>query len=390
MVGAGARVPGQTCTQAGEDFPGTPWAQLALAPERAWPFATGTGITVAVLSSGVDAGQPGLAGRVDPGFDALTGVGPADNDCLGLGTEIAGVIATHRSGAAGFTGLAPGVRVLPVRVVSEASSSGQGADPGVMAAAVRFAASHGAKVIDAAVPCYSDSADLRAAIADAIAAGVVVVGAVGDLGGHGGGAPTPYPAAYGGVVGVGAVDQNSARWQASASGPYVGLVAPGVAVVTTQRLRGFTAVNGTGIASGFVAAAAALVRQRRPDATPADVSLALIATASPIGGPRSPDFGHGMVNPYAALTVDLVDGKGSQRNGMDPPRPAAVHAQQNGNTLAIVAAGVTLAVTLAALLLAVAMPGGRRHRWRATLAAAPSAPDEPHEPGPPLRLFQDT
>jgi hypothetical protein len=382
------------CAEPGEDFPGTPWSQLAVSPERVWPFATGAGVTVAVLSTGVDSGRAGLTGRVDPGFDALAGGGPADDDCLGMGTEIAGVIAAHRTVATGLTGLAPDARVLPVRVVSEANASAQGAEPGVMAAAIRFATAHGAQVIDAAVPCYTDSADLRAAVADAIAAGVVVVGAVGDLAGQGGGTPTPYPAAYTGVLGVGAIDPAGGKWQGSASGPYVGLVAPGVAVIATQRVSGFVAVNGTGVASGFVAATAALVRQHRPTASSADVSLALLATASPMGGPRSPDFGHGMVNPYAALTVDLVDargvdGKGVQPKGLDPHRPGVAVQQRHGHGAALVAAAVVLVATVVALLMAGAMPGGRRHRWRATLAPPPAAPAEPQEPGPPVQLFPD-
>src|SRR5690606_12939289 len=80
------------CAQTGtaQEEPALLWPQLSLAPERVWPFTTGAGITVAVLDSGVDDRHPQLAGRVKQGYDAV-GRGRADSDCLGTGTQVAGV-----------------------------------------------------------------------------------------------------------------------------------------------------------------------------------------------------------------------------------------------------------------------------------------------------------
>ena len=106
------------CAEPGQAIAAVPWAQRLLAPERVWPFARGSAVTVAVLGSGVDAKHPQLAGRVLRGYDAITRRAGADSDCLGLGTQAAGVIAAQPTRAVGFVGVAPGVSVLPVRVVT--------------------------------------------------------------------------------------------------------------------------------------------------------------------------------------------------------------------------------------------------------------------------------
>src|SRR5215470_393101 len=94
-VPAAVAAPADNCAQPGQDYTPVPWQQQALAPERAWPFSRGSGVTVAVLSTGVDANQAQLRGRVSPGFDAATGSGTAADDCLGNGTQVAGVIAAQ-------------------------------------------------------------------------------------------------------------------------------------------------------------------------------------------------------------------------------------------------------------------------------------------------------
>src|SRR5687767_5955619 len=105
----------ETCAQPRTAYRPVPWPQRRLAPERAWPLTRGAGVTVAVLDSGVDATRPALAGRVARGFDAEVGTGVADNDCLGTGTQVAGVIAARPSDTTGFAGVAPDVTVVPVR-----------------------------------------------------------------------------------------------------------------------------------------------------------------------------------------------------------------------------------------------------------------------------------
>src|SRR4051812_6590250 len=107
-----AVAPADGCVPPGASGTLRSWATDLLAPTRAWPLSTGSGVRIAVLDSGVDAHQPLLRGRVLAGYDAI-GAGAGDTDCLGTGTQVASTIVG--TGA----GVAPAARIIPVRVVGE-------------------------------------------------------------------------------------------------------------------------------------------------------------------------------------------------------------------------------------------------------------------------------
>ncbi len=379
---------GQDCAEPGQDFRGVPWAQQLLAPDRVWPFTRGSGVTVAVLSSGVDANHPQLAGHVAAGFDAVASIGTADSDCLGLGTQVAGVIAARRVDDVGFAGLAPNVTILPVRVIADQHFGSAEADPTVLARGIAWAAASGAQVIDVAVAVYVDSTAVRAAVADALARGVTVVAAVGDRGDANDRNPTPYPAAYPGVVGVGALDEQGNRWAGSAHGGYVDLVAPGAEMVTLQRGGGMAVnVSGTGIASGQVAATAALVRARRTDLKPGQIARRLAVTTIPTA--VGPDLGQGIVNPYAAVNDTLVDASPVPLPALTRPHRERPPTWARARETAVVGTAAAAIVVTAVLALAVALPRGRRRSWRSGLAAPPPHHPQQREPGPPVMLFDE-
>jgi hypothetical protein len=346
---------------------------------------------VAVLSSGVDAAHLQLAGRVEPGIDVLAGGGRADNDCLGSGTQAAGVIVGSRAIPAGFTGFAPDAHIFPVRVTAPGVQYNQAVPSTVLTAGIRAATQAKVDVIDVTLATYSDDPELRAAVDDAISANIIVVAAVGDVSAQGGASatpPTPYPASYPGVIGVGAVDQALQRWQNSPAGGYVDLVAPGAAVVSLQRAGGLAVVDGTGIASAFVAATAALIWQHRPLAGPAEVARLLESTAVPIDGPDSQDYGHGLVNPYGAVTTELV-GASASRPARPWPAEGTASATSSRTMIAIAGAVASALGVAIAIVAAAAVPRARRRRWRASLAPALPPDPEPGEPGPPLLLFEE-
>jgi type VII secretion-associated serine protease mycosin len=387
---AAVAAPNDVCAQPGQDYTPVPWQQQVLAPERVWPFSRGSGVTIAVLSTGVDANQPQLHGRVSPGFDAAAGSGTAADDCVGSGTQVAGVIAAQALDGHGLVGLAPAVTILPVRVVSGSFVANQVSDAATLAKGIGWAVDHGAGVIDVAAVADAGSPALQAAVADALARNVIVVAAAGDLGDQAGTPPTPYPAAYDGVIGVGAVDPSGTRWNGSQAGPFVDLVAPGAQVVAPQRGHGMIAVNGTGIASGLVAAAAALVRGHSRSLSQDAVARQLIATATPVaGGPDSPIYGAGLVNPYGAVTDQLAGGRVATLPSL--PRAAAGEAQAwtGSRRAALTGTGAAVVVVLVVLIVAFALPRGRRRLWRSGLAK-PLPPQPEEEPGPPVMLFDET
>jgi membrane-anchored mycosin MYCP len=377
------------CADPGQDVKTVPWAQQMLGPSRVWPITRGAGVTVAVLDSGVDAGHAQLAGRVDAGVDALAGSGTANTDCVGTGTQVAGVIVGQSSNGIGFAGVAPAARVLPIRVIAQRGlGNANSTTPAALAKGINTAIDAGAQVIDVAVPTYTDDAALRAAVQRALSRQVLVVAAVGDLGGLNGGNPTPYPAAYNGVLGVGAVNETGARLDSSQYGDYVDLVAPGENILTLQRASGLITVSGTGVASGFVSGVAALVRAHTPALGAVDVARQLTATAAPAaGGPDSPQTGHGIVNPAGAVSDQLV--AGGPRPLAPVTRPSAESSPELAlsRRWALIGTGIAFCAALLVAAVAAALPRGRRRRWRAGQPPPPRLRTEPEEPGPPVLLF---
>ena len=117
----------------------------------------------------------------------------------------------------------------------------------------------------------------------------------------------PYPAAYDGVLGVGAIGPDGVRQDFSQVGPYVDIVAPGGDVTVAWPDGRYSVQSGTSYATPFVAATAALVRDYRPDLTAREVVRRIVATADPApGGVRSRAYGSGVVNPYRAVTETVA------------------------------------------------------------------------------------
>ncbi|WP_091561361.1 type VII secretion-associated serine protease mycosin [Micromonospora pattaloongensis] len=354
-----------------------PWAQQRYAPERLTPLATGRGITVAVIDSGVDDEHPQLRGRVLPGNDFLDG-GDGTLDCDGHGTAVASIIAAGPARVP-FRGLAPGARILPVRVSEQqiigGRESGRTVTATQFAEAIRWAVDHDADVLNLSVVLYEDHPAVRSAVEYAVAEDVVVVAAAGNL--HENGDPRPYPAAYDSVLGVGAIGADGSRQQYSQVGSYVDVVAPGGGVLAAAPGRGHAAQDGTSYAAPFVSATAALIRDYRPELRAGEVVQRIVSTTDPApGGRRSPAYGTGVLNPYRAVTETRPVGRPEPPAPLAPERmdPAAVaqqerRAQSRDRSLLLAALGGGVAGL--AVLLALVLPRGVRRRWR------PAGPADP-------------
>ncbi|GAA0219121.1 hypothetical protein GCM10010492_16310 [Saccharothrix mutabilis subsp. mutabilis] len=373
-----------------------PWAQQVLDPRRVWPRSRGAGVLVAVVDSGVDSDHPQLArpGKVREGRDFVRGERSGAFDCVSHGTGVAGVIAADPLPGIGFHGIAPDAEILPVRV-SERDVGDRGEslriDPRVLADGIRYAADMGAKVVNLSLAGFDDNAVVREAVAYAVGKDALVVAAVGN-GQRDETTELPsFPAGYDGVLGVGAVDIDGARFTGSQVGPYVDLVAPGSQVVAPTRVDGHSYVDGTSFAVPFVSATAALVRSAWPDLTAAQVAQRLLATANPArGGRGSSAYGAGLVDPYRAVT-----------DGLDPARPAALppHVPAPPDQAALdqaawlattgdaarLGAATALAAVVVVVLLVVVRRRGRRRRWQPAWAAP--LPARPAVAEPPEQTF---
>lgn len=279
------------------------WAPRRIGAEAAWDVQRATpSVSVAVVDTGVDYAHPDLVGRIDSinATDVIDG-GTAQ-DLYGHGTHVAGIIAANANNAAFVAGIAPSATVMPVRVLD---AQGSGTDAGV-AAGIEWAADHGADVINLSLGGSAPSSVLAQACAYARAKDCVIVAASGNAAASPGwvwGA-IEYPAAYPGVLSVGAVDANDTRAPFSEYGPDLDLVAPGVNIRSLYPGQKFADLQGTSMATPHVAAVAALLRSQNPTWTAVQVEQRLIDTSEDLGAAgKDYYFGNGLVRADLALGV---------------------------------------------------------------------------------------
>ncbi|OIJ88831.1 type VII secretion-associated serine protease mycosin [Streptomyces monashensis] len=288
------------------------WGLDALHLDEAWQTTKGKGVTVAVLDTGVEADHPDLVGNVLPGQDMIGfGARQGDRTWARHGTAMAGIIAGHGHGpgdSAGVMGVAPEAKILPVRVILEdgdpARTKARTTRGDALADGIRWAADHGADVINLSLGDDSNSAHPEPsedeAVQYALKKGVVVVASAGNGGEKGD--HISYPAAYPGVIVATAVDRYGTRAAFSTRRWYAAVSAPGVNVVIADPDHKYYEGWGTSAASAFVSGAAALIKAAHPDLAPAQVKKLLEDTAedAPAGG-RDDSRGYGMIDPAAAL-----------------------------------------------------------------------------------------
>jgi membrane-anchored mycosin MYCP len=337
-----------------------PWGQLSLNLEEAHRFATGKGIVIAIIDTGVDPRNPRLNGRVDPGGDYVDETKNGTDDCDGHGTEVAGVAAAKKT-EGDFVGAAPESRVLAIRQTSDRyefkgdANNEQRKGAGkvkTLAEAIVRAADKGAKVINISLTnCgtpkgfSADDRALQAAIKYAVdVKDSVIVTAAGNRDDQGNGCPAQNdnldpnnvkvissPAWFADdVLSVASIGSSGAVSDFSVWGPWVSIAAPGEEIISVDpkgdgltnanvTAQATTDIKGTSFASPYVAGIAALVRERFPNLKARDVMARLKATALQPGNSTGKDHktGHGMVNPVAALTAVLP----AEAPGFKTPEP---------------------------------------------------------------------
>jgi membrane-anchored mycosin MYCP len=394
----------------GTDLKAVPPSQQTLDPSAAWQFSRGDGQLVAVLDTGVRPG-PRLPG-VQPGGDYVESTDGL-TDCDGRGTAVAGLIA-GQPGDDGFAGIAPGARLVSLRVTSaKFSARSAGGDPSLgravvdvtaLGRAIVHAADLGARVITVSgIACLPadrnvDQGALGAAIRyAAVDKDAVIVAAAGNIGAAGAasgaacdsnpltdlGRPDD-PRNWAGVtsisvpswwqpyvLSVGSLTPGDQPSKFTMAGPWVGVAAPGESIVSVSNRDDGGLANGlpnehqqlvplagTSYAAGYVAGVAALVRSKYPELNSTQVIQRI--TKSAHNGARAPSnlIGAGPVDPVAALTWELPSATSGDKSPVKhvaaPPEPAPKSPLPR-----IVAFGGTAALLLA-VVAAAAIAARRR------------------------------
>ncbi|WP_454371632.1 type VII secretion-associated serine protease mycosin [Streptomyces bauhiniae] len=378
------------------------WHLDAMHAPEVWKSSTGRGVTVALIDSGVDDSLPDLRGQILDGKDFSSLRGDEHTDVAGHGTSMAALIAA--TGALGGVdasyGLAPGAKILPIRMIDNREVSGRIDATTVysekLTQAIRYAADSKAQIINMSL-ALSDSVgrhdvgtpELAAAVKYALSKGKLLFAGVGNRGDKEN-LPS-YPASTPGVVGIGAADQKTKLADFSQRGPFVDMIAPGVDMVhACAKGTQLCESQGTSDATAIASASAALIWSKHPDWTNNQVLRVMLNTLNKPadGAERNDSIGYGGIRLRAAMEDDapgpadvypLPDlaaaaAKSPSSKAPKPTAPAeqekaAAKSSEGGNTLLWTGVGIGAAL----LIGAVVTVGVLRSRRRTPVAPPPPA-----------------
>jgi subtilisin family serine protease len=312
---------------------------------EAWSITTGVPATVvAVIDSGFDLSHPDLFNKVwvNPGEIAGNGVDddrdgkiddvfgwnfldntPDIRDFDGHGTHISGTIAGVANNGVGVTGVAPGVRIMPLKFIGD---RGDGAISDAVSA-IHYAVAHGARVINASWGSNEYSQSLADAIRYAGSRDVVFVTAAGNQAANNDRIPNyPPNVASSNVLSVAAIDSTGALASFSNYGPrMVDLAAPGVGILSTVLGGGYARYSGTSMSTPHVAGVAALILSRSPGRSADQVVQTILSSVKPLPTLTGRILTGGVVDAYRAL--------------LNTPAPGAAAPEAPGSVISL---GATL------------------------------------------------
>ena len=280
------------------------WDKWVMYADQAWDITGGTmDVKVAVVDEGVDWHHPDLAADFKTGELGYDFIGndndPAPDDTSipesFHGTHVAGIIAATRNNNVGIAGWSL-VQLLAVRVLND---SGSGTTD-VVASGIRWAADHGARIINMSLTSSQSSTPMSDACAYAAQAGVVIVAASGNDGQEAIG----YPAALSQCIAVGATSTDSRLSSYSNYGAEQELVAPGDSIMSCVPGVNYGWAWGTSMAAPQVSGVAALVLAKNWGLSASQVRAVLDASAIDMGvAGRDIQYGYGLVNAKRALDL---------------------------------------------------------------------------------------
>ncbi|HSC89497.1 MAG TPA: S8 family serine peptidase [Polyangiaceae bacterium] len=286
---------------------------------QAWDTTTGSpSVVVAVLDSGLNISHPDLAAAVWTNDDAPDGIdndangfvddvhgwnfvnGNSDlTDAPGHGTHVAGLIGATGNNGQGVIGVAPGVRLMPVKVGGPAIAAS------AVAQAIYYAVDNGADIINMSFGGPETFSGARAAVDYAVAHGVLLVGSAGNSAFD----EYNYPAVYQDILAVAALGAGDGRAALSNYGRWVDVAAPGLSLLSTFLGSDYVQGSGTSQAAPLVSGVLALVLSAHPTWSAEQARAQLLATARDVTS-ANPEYvgllGAGIVNAAAAVGPQIT------------------------------------------------------------------------------------
>ncbi|AIA06254.1 type VII secretion-associated serine protease mycosin [Streptomyces albulus] len=320
------------CKFGTNDIKETPWSLQRLINSQMWAGGNkGEGIRVAVIDTGIDAGNKQLQGVIEGPGKSYVKDGKPTQDKVGHGTKVAGIIAAQPRPTSGFYGLAPGAKVIPFQQTSDeqagtADTLATAIDDAVAAKVNIINISQGTAASESLLP------RLKASVKKAQDNGILIVASAGNSGASGA-EKNIYPAAFSeefdNVMAVAASDRNNERAAFSQPGSFVGIAAPGVDMVSTVPLGGNCVDQGTSFSAPYATGAAALLMAKHLNDKekwgPQQIIWHLEQTADRVRRGRDNNIGWGVVNPMAALNDDT--------RPVAPPEPDKLSSVADGSTI---------------------------------------------------------
>lgn len=256
-------------------------------------------VTVAVIDTGIDLKHPELRNKIQSSYNVsnpINATRPADH-----GTHVAGIIAAEKNNGIGGYGINPNTSILSIDV----SDRDEWLSDYNIAQGILYAVQKKAKIINLSLSGPISTPIIDDAIKKASNAGVVIIAAAGNSGGE----YREYPAAYEGVISVGAINKDKKLTPWSTYGSTTDLVAPGDNIYSSvydyEKKSTFASYSGTSMATPMVVGTASLILSKNPKLNADQVEYILKKTATDLGAKGfDSKYGFGLINPLAAMNFD--------------------------------------------------------------------------------------
>jgi len=252
---------------------GMPWGVEKIRAPQAWSQTTGRRIKIGVIDTGIDFNHPALQGSIISGIN-LVNRGELPYDDNGHGTHIAGIIAASNP-SLGMIGVAPHALIAPVKAFDQQGS----AYVSDIVQAIDWCVQNKMNIINMSFGMRTKSKAMLNAVLRAYAKGIIIIASSGN---DRRSKSIDYPAKYPHTISVGATNAQRRIAPFSNRGAYIDIYAPGDQIVSSWSRGEYHEMSGTSMATSHVTGAVALLLEKYPTCTPADIKAILKRSMHPL------------------------------------------------------------------------------------------------------------